>query len=336
MTDHILRQSPMLSSRTFQQIAETFFPVGSECQSRERLSGGFSDACVVKVESNGTLFVLRATPAKQVDVPLLLEQHHWLRQLAAQRFPVAVPLRNPLSGSTVMERHQMIWQMEPWMPGRPVDGSSLSAVQLHGAMELLARLHHLPSSSHQRGTPQSLLVREELLEAWSPARQVQALQNCRSAPLELRQELEPFLDRLPELAPGLRQDLRTLKDVPFTLQWCFRDLWSAHVLFSQDQVTGLIDPHAARVDHRTTDLSRLSGSWFGDDRIRRAEAISLYERVFPLNEREHQLLRILDRSGVLLSGLTWVTRWQQRNILPDQLEAVLSRLKPLRQRLESL
>jgi Ser/Thr protein kinase RdoA (MazF antagonist) len=92
------------------------------------------------------------------------------------------------------------------------------------------------------------------------------------------------------------------------LQPCLRDVWHDHVLFQEDEVTGLIDPSAARTDTVAADISRLAGSLIADDRLAWGKAIDAYQSVRPLSREEAALVGILDRSGVLLSGMTWLER----------------------------
>jgi Ser/Thr protein kinase RdoA (MazF antagonist) len=80
------------------------------------------------------------------------------------------------------------------------------------------------------------------------------------------------------------------------------------VLFEEDQVSGLIDPSAARTDTVAADHSRLAGSLIADDRLAWGRAIDAYQSVRPLSEEEAALVAILDRSGVLLSGMAWLER----------------------------
>jgi Ser/Thr protein kinase RdoA (MazF antagonist) len=80
------------------------------------------------------------------------------------------------------------------------------------------------------------------------------------------------------------------------------------VLFQDDEVSGLIDPSAARTDTVAADISRLAGSLIADDRLAWGRAIDAYQSVRQLSEEEAALVGILDRSGVLLSGMAWLER----------------------------
>ena len=114
-----------------------------------------------------------------------------------------------------------------------------------------------------------------------------------------------------------------------------RDVWHDHVLFVDDQVTGLIDPSACRRDTVAADLSRLLGSLIGDDRDRWNEAIDAYERHRPLTQNERRLIPILDRSGVLLSAINWVRRRYLFDADCDS-PAVVLRLRQLVERLDRM
>ncbi|MGH7199661.1 MAG: hypothetical protein ACREJB_03590, partial [Planctomycetaceae bacterium] len=109
-----------------------------------------------------------------------------------------------------------------------------------------------------------------------------------------------------------------------------------HVLFSGDEVTGLIDPSACRTEHVAADLSRLIGSLVGDERALWDAALDEYSRCRPLSQEERRLVAVLDHSGVLLAGLTWLDRrYLQRHTWP-QPGRVLDRLKTILMRLERL
>ena len=57
-----------------------------------------------------------------------------------------------------------------------------------------------------------------------------------------------------------------------------RDVWRAHVLFTEDEVTGLIDLTAVASDHVTVDLTRLVRSWFGADVTQVRNAVEQFQQ----------------------------------------------------------
>ena len=92
------------------------------------------------------------------------------------------------------------------------------------------------------------------------------------------------------------------------LQICHGDLWQDHVLFRGAQVIGLVDFGAMRVDTRASDIARLLGSCVPDDAPSWHAALEAYEQREPLTAAERELIVVLDRSAVLLSGLNWL-KW---------------------------
>jgi Ser/Thr protein kinase RdoA (MazF antagonist) len=121
------------------------------------------------------------------------------------------------------------------------------------------------------------------------------------------------------------------------LQPCLRDVWHDHVLFQGDTVTGLIDPSAARTDTVAADISRLAGSLIADDRRAWDLALDAYQGARPLSAAESALVGVLDRSGVLLSGMAWLERADLWRPQPPSVGArLLARLEQIAARAEAL
>ena len=137
-------------------------------------------------------------------------------------------------------------------------------------------------------------------------------------------------------ATRMADELRMVGDVRVRLHPCLRDVWHDHLLFTNDDLTGLIDPSACRMENVACDLSRLIGSLVGDDRSRWDFALAEYQRSRPLSLDELRLVGVLNRSGVLLSGWTWL-EWiyLQQRTFPNPL-AVIDRLNEIVRRLEIL
>src|SRR5205085_11670626 len=114
-----------------------------------------------------------------------------------------------------------------------------------------------------------------------------------------------------------------------------RDVHHEHVLFTGDQVTGLIDFGALRIDTPLTDVARLVGSLVGDDAEARRIALDAYAELRPLSEADRRLVDVLDQSGVVLGALNWL-KWlyvERRDMGP--VTPIVRRLDELLARLEA-
>src|SRR5207237_4695271 len=98
-------------------------------------------------------------------------------------------------------------------------------------------------------------------------------------------------DRVPQVLAILAH-----RDLPLPVQPCLCDVWHDHVLFTGDDVTGLIDYGAVKEDNVAADLARLLGSLVGDDRALYEMGLDAYAAVRPLAEQERQLVPLLDRT----------------------------------------
>ena len=193
------------------------------------------------------------------------------------------------------------------MPGRADYLRSPSLPRLQAAMQALAQLHacwaHGPKEA--TGLSESPTVRERahLLSRWLSERASwEHLQGATPLENALIQDTRRYLL---QLGPNLLEQLRGLAQQKVALHFVVRDIWSDHVLFSDEQVTGIIDFGAARIDEPATDVARLLGSLEPYDRGRWQLGFQAYHQLNP-SVREDRV-QILDQAATLLSALQWLT-----------------------------
>jgi len=250
---------------------------------------------------------------------------------------VPVPLRTS-SGETVLEHTGFLWELTPWMPGGADFHARPTRARLRCALQTLARFHLLAVTE---GVPRvsfnlapAVFVRQGTLRRIGEhAARIEA---------HLRPELGDELD-----ARATRL-LRPMRDVgvrlapqlaPFAEQHWYqqpviRDIWHDHVLFTGDEVTGIVDFGAMNVDTPLTDVARLVGSLVGDDSNARRFALDAYAESRPLTEEDLHLVELLDASGQVVAAVNWLT-WlyvDRRDMGPP--EPIIHRLDEIVRRLE--
>jgi len=104
------------------------------------------------------------------------------------------------------------------------------------------------------------------------------------------------------------QWLNAWQETRLPLQPCLCDVWHDHVLYTNDDVTGLVDYGSAKTDHVAVDLARLLGSLVEDDPELREAGLDAYDREVGLSADERGLVDVLDRTGAVLSLSNWL-RW---------------------------
>jgi Ser/Thr protein kinase RdoA (MazF antagonist) len=324
---------------------------------------GFSGAIVWCIETEAGRFCLRGWPVGTDDRERIRALHRLLAHVRSGGIDfVAVPVTAD-SGSTLVARAGRFWQLEPWLPGCADFWLSPSDARLAAACRALAHFHQVASGfpaaagdlAHFRSASASIaptvLDRIERFNRWTPDRlaelgqRIDQISGRRVARAQGDSDDESAVaavaDRIvtafENSAPCVARELRAAALAPVPLQPCLRDVWHDHVLFEGDEVTGLLDPSAARADTIAADLSRLAGSLIADDRRAWDKALEAYQTVRPLSAAEVALVRVLDRSGVLLSGMAWMERsdlW--RGAPPGFRPRVLERLQRIAGRAEAL
>ncbi len=329
----------------------------------DRDSEGFSGAVVLRVVVEGTKlaheaeYCLRGWPPDSLQRDRLVGLHRLLEHIhrcGVKQVPV--PLKNQF-GATLYTEAGQFWQLEPWMPGRADFSTAPTDARLQNSMIVLAQWHDAASRFEARSpevewfkqvtsatspTVEDRLVRIHRFYSGDAAKMKKLVADTASLSgweaefLELRILSRQILDFFVMSAPHVGKELLAYRDVRLRLHPCLRDVWHDHVLFDGDEVTGLIDPNAARCETPATDLARLLGSFLRDDDDRWDMAISAYRSIRPLSDREAKLARVLDQSTTLLSGLTWLERLFVHRESYSNPPRVIARLRQITSRMERL
>lgn len=322
-----------------------------EITSIEEVKGGFSGAGVWRIKTMTGSVALRRWPQPGLSQERLEGLHAFLRWLPTQEFPlIPVPLKNRL-GETLFRVSSGLWQVEPWREGEADFHQNPSVGRLKSIMSSLARFHLIagrysaPAASREWFQSKSadqapgVIERGAILSTWTSEKWEQV----RLGLSQMRGTMfaawgEAVLPRAWPVIGTLREELRSAKSFRVPLVPCLRDLWHDHLLFTGETLTGIIDPGACRVECVASDLTRLLGSLFGDDKQQWSVALDEYSRLRRLTPEEENLLLIYDRSQVLVSCLTWL-EWicLEGRPVPSgagferRLEGLLQRLERLRQ-----
>jgi Ser/Thr protein kinase RdoA (MazF antagonist) len=309
---------------------------------------GFSGAVVVRVTGKGGEFALRGWPPESLPQSRIRGLHRLLRHVAGQGVAtVAVPLRDD-QGETLVSRDARLWQLEPWLPGRADFWENPGEARLRSAMRRLAEWHaaaaaFVPSeaeaqwfSSHPAAPSPAVGERlERIRRLLSGGGDRLAAQLERLPAGEFREIGRRILEQVPQTAT-VADRLAALSHVKFPLQPCLRDVWHDHLLFTGDEVTGIIDPSACRSENVATDLARLLGSLVDDDDAQWDLALAAYRQHRPLTLDELALVQALDQSSVVLAGPTWLERGRAAGSAVCENERVIDRLRAIDRRLSRL
>jgi Ser/Thr protein kinase RdoA (MazF antagonist) len=263
----------------------------------EPVPGGFSGASVWRVRYDGKEYALKRWPEDQpahVTLEMMHEAMRIARESGLAFVPVVVANR---VGKTVVDGAGT-WDLVSWQAGAPME--VLRPEPLRAAMLALAQLHaawrtELPG--HGVGTGVKLQHRR--LSEWA-AGELEAVRVAVSGDAVLgrayevvRSGREPAMQKL---RPWLERKVR--------LQLCLGDVWSSHVLFTGDEVTGIVDYGGVRQDHPAQDLARLLGSY----RLTAAERAVAVEAYPQRTAEVEELVPVLIETGRVVSLGNWL-RW---------------------------
>jgi len=227
----------------------------------------------------------------------------------------------------------MLWELSPWLSGRPVTNPTTQ--QTLAGMRALAQLHRawghrdptfgsipvadlptdlptvadIPSFEMGRGTV--AVLRERLEFARQCTKMASNFDWTRLAGenshLPWAVDIVSFVSdsstRMSHLVTSLSEWVERI--VP--QQPVLRDIWSDHLFFADEGVSGLIDFHAVGVGTVAGDIGRLLASWnLPAEHSGWQEAVAEYESIRPLEELERKLVVVLDDAARVLTPWVWL------------------------------
>jgi Ser/Thr protein kinase RdoA (MazF antagonist) len=255
------------------------------------------------------MFCLRRWPLSHPD----RERLDWINLVLVHAFShdcpfVATPIESK-SGKRYVESSGFYWELAPWMPGSATFDEDPNDQRLEMVMSCLAKFH-LASAQINLG----------FQESKNSAARFLALQNASQVIEEIR---TVYADQQPECVDQLRRivlrkgvghasqlagAIEPVTREPFPVQPVIRDVWHDHLLFTGNELTGIVDFGAMQIDNVALDLSRVLGSLVSGQPARWQTAIEVYSSIRPLSPREIDFVFILDRSTAFLGGLNWL-KW---------------------------
>lgn len=291
----------------------------SECQARHTewlgSAGGMSGAQFWRVAAPRGTLVLRRWPKEHPTLDRLRFIHAVLAHAAKGGIafvPVPIPT---VRDETCIPYAGHLWELAPWLPGVADYLHSRTVGKLRAALTALAQFHvataDFPLSDQVRdsGTVPAITRRLARLRALVEGEMAQFIHALTESNWpELVPLARQFLEVLPRAVPRAMAELEPLTMLPTPRQVCIRDIWHDHVLFTGEQVTGLIDFGALDYDTPATDIARLLGSLAGDDAKAWQTGIAAYSAVRPLSDLEIRMAKVLDTSGSIIAGCNWI-RW---------------------------
>lgn len=301
-------------------------------------AGGFSGTRLWRLATSDGLLCLRRWPREHPSRERLAFIHAVLRYVRDRGLtvvPTPLPTRN---GETCVPLAGHLWELSPWLPGEPSYRRSPSDEKLFAAMRCLAEFHrHTASFDHEIGIAPGLIERQERFQELSRGRLIEVQAACERPPWQdLARRAERVLSLYHQCAFRVSEHVARGTQCRVAIQPCIRDIWHDHVLFTGDEVTGIVDFGAMRKEHVAADISRLLGSLVGDDRQARANALDAYQSVRKLPDADAALIEVYDQSSLLLSGVNWL-QWicLERREFSDRTQ-VMTRLDEIIARLEHL
>ena len=309
--------------------------------------GGFSGSKIWRLETARGPLCLRRWPIEHPTASRLGWIHDLLATTAKHGFAL-VPLPIPAqSGETFVDHGSHLWELTPWLPGEPDRGRTprglTPARRVQAAMMSLAEFHRavtaIPENESIRGPAIGIfsrLAQLDRLQAGGFEQLRRAIEANSWKWQELAERSVAVLRDFTQAAESVVGSARATSGAEVLNRPCIRDIHREHVLFSENEVIGLIDFGAMQVDNVACDIARLMGSMAHDDDQLWQLGLSAYESVHPLSADERVLVRAYDESGVLLSGINWL-RWffiEDRQF--DNPVAVLKRFDEITCRLANL
>jgi Ser/Thr protein kinase RdoA (MazF antagonist) len=285
---------------------------------------------------------------------------HVVQSVLAAHGPFVVPvLLKSKSGLTLTRVDGREWELATWRPGRADFHDRPTPARLVAAMRMLGQIHRTLGdriatpwpfrmeaglgrdvvAAERRRSKSAARRAERLAELVSPTGRALQRASAAKAPPELQPLVRDAVALVEHHAPADLSQALHWQDQDLPLQYRLGDIHDDHILFVDDEVTGVIDFGAVDFDSPAGDVARLLGSLVGDDRDRWREGFAAYESVRPLTAAERRAAEFFHTSGSVVAAANWLAwLWPndatQAPPIPDRDRAV-ARLSRLVERLRN-
>ncbi len=322
----------------------------------------FSGAAIWRVEAGEQVFALRRWPPQMQPRHLRYIHRHQVK-IAVLGPPVIPVLQKTIAGFTFCECNGGLWELATWRPGTADYRQHPRPERLTAAMRTLAAIHNasIPTSvmtwmlsleqaegrdaraaavATGRCNSEAIWRRtwrlHEIVHGkWS----VDAAEAISAAAAPDRILAHKALSLISRLAPRELEKSRHWRTMVLPLKFVLGDVHQDNVLFTGDEVTGVVDFGAANHDSPALDVARLLGSFVGDDRDARRRGLDAYQALDPLSTDELAAVDFFDSSGTVTAAANWITwLWgePERRLDRSANEAHLARLAWLVKRMRVL
>jgi Ser/Thr protein kinase RdoA (MazF antagonist) len=297
---------------------------------------GFSGADLWRVKAPAGDWCLKAWPIN-FEIEQLRHAHWLMRQGRSAGLDYVPAPHDSADGSGCVRTTGHIWDLATWQPGRADFHVRPSENRLVAACLALADLHRAwkpvkPTSGALPAIRRRLTAADQwhslVQSGWQP-------EFAAGDDDTIAIWAERAWVVLGFTARRIPKWLNAWIDVRLPLQPCLCDLWHDHILFTNDDVTGVVDYGSAKTDHVAVDLARLLGSLVEDDLALRNAGLDAYDREAGLSSEERAVVDVLDRTGAIVSLMNWL-RWvylDKRDFAGD--DRVGARIAGLVRRVES-
>lgn len=235
---------------------------------------------------------------------------HSLMQHAVNENIWQVPaLKKTMNGESIQEdTNGSLWELMQWVPGAPCLRPSLRMAASSGAT--LAQVHvamatfpdQILTHDHSPGVLFRISKAAELVKLPFDERFCRILEHSQAATMH-----EPFSLLTTSATKHALATIANWRSRVVAIQPVLRDVWSEHIFFEDERVSGLIDWHALGFDTPAMDIARLFGSWPDDYALERS-FLKSYRSVRRLSDQEERLIPFLKASGIIFGLENWF-RW---------------------------
>lgn len=304
-------------------------------------AGGFSGAKLWRIETAWGKLCLRQWPSESPTLEELEFIHAVLGHVYSSGFHlVPVPYANRFQRTWVCYGDHL-WELSPWLSGRPDFRKVPSTERLQAALLALAEFHRkaatFPSLKANKGPSTALRQRCDQLRRWLDGELSILVAAIRPGLWpELEVSARRILKLVPVVAGSVVGQLGDCIQRVVPLQPCIRDIWCEHVLFEGTRIAGFVDFGSMSIDTVACDVARLLGSMALDDRTMWRIGLEAYQSVRRLSENEVELISAFDRSTVLMAGLNWLDWIYRQHRVFENGQAIPGRLREIADRLENL